>query len=57
VDSPAGPLRALLPPVDMAGVEPEMGPIPGVGSHTDAILQELGFAASTIAEWRRAGIV
>ena len=57
VDSPVGPLRALRPPYDMDGVEPSMGPIPAVGAHTDAILQELGFDAPTIAEWRRAGIV
>jgi crotonobetainyl-CoA:carnitine CoA-transferase CaiB-like acyl-CoA transferase len=57
VDSPAGALRALLPPVDMAGVEPAMGAIPAVGAHTDAILGELGFDAATIDGWRRAGIV
>jgi crotonobetainyl-CoA:carnitine CoA-transferase CaiB-like acyl-CoA transferase len=57
VDSPAGTLRALLPPADIDGLTPRMGPIPDVGEHTDAILQELGFDASTIAEWRREGIV
>jgi itaconate CoA-transferase len=57
VDSPAGPLRALLPAFDMDGVEPRMGAVPGVGEHTDAILQELGFDAVTIAGWRLAGIV
>ncbi|WP_439677303.1 CaiB/BaiF CoA transferase family protein [Embleya sp. MST-111070] len=43
VESPAGPLRALLPPVTVAGREPAMGPIPAVGEHTAAILAELGF--------------
>jgi crotonobetainyl-CoA:carnitine CoA-transferase CaiB-like acyl-CoA transferase len=57
VDSPVGKLRALLPPIDLDGVEPVMGPIPAVGQHTDAILAELGFDAATIAEWRGAGIV
>jgi len=57
VESPAGAIRALLPPVDMAGVEPMMGAIPALGAHTDAILRELGFEAATIVEWRRAGIV
>ena len=57
VDSPAGPLRALLPPYGLEGVEPVMGPIPAVGQHTDAILEELGFDAATIAEWRGVGIV
>ncbi|MEU6262798.1 CaiB/BaiF CoA transferase family protein [Saccharopolyspora shandongensis] len=41
VDSPAGPLRTLLPPVTVAGREPRMDPIPEVGQHTSAILAEL----------------
>ena len=57
VDSPVGMLRALLPPADIDGVTPRMGPIPDVGEHTHAILQELGFDASTIADWQRDGIV
>lgn len=43
VDSPVGPVRALLPPVSIEGVEPVMTKIPEVGEHTDALLQELGF--------------
>src|SRR5690606_37588714 len=38
IDSPVGPLRALLPPVVMEGVTPAMGAIPALGAHTDAIL-------------------
>jgi len=57
VDSPAGPINALLPPFGFDDAEPRMGPIPGLGEHTDAILTELGFDADTIAAWRRRGIV
>jgi crotonobetainyl-CoA:carnitine CoA-transferase CaiB-like acyl-CoA transferase len=57
VESPVGPLRALVPPIAMDGPEPAMGPIPALGEHTDAILNELGYDAGTIAEWRRIGIV
>jgi crotonobetainyl-CoA:carnitine CoA-transferase CaiB-like acyl-CoA transferase len=57
VDSPVGPLRALVPPFTLDGQEPEMGAIPAVGQHTDAILGELGFDAATIASWRGSGIV
>jgi crotonobetainyl-CoA:carnitine CoA-transferase CaiB-like acyl-CoA transferase len=57
VGSPAGPLRALLPPFSLDDLELPMGPVPALGAHTDAILQELGFDAVAIAEWRRAGIV
>jgi len=57
VESPVGTLPALLPPVTMQRVEPVMGPIPGLGEHTDAILGELGICPEQIAEWRRHGIV
>jgi crotonobetainyl-CoA:carnitine CoA-transferase CaiB-like acyl-CoA transferase len=57
VDSPAGPLRALVPPFGFDDVSPRMGPIPDVGEHTDKILTELGFDAGTIGRWRREGIV
>jgi crotonobetainyl-CoA:carnitine CoA-transferase CaiB-like acyl-CoA transferase len=38
VDSPAGPLRALRPPIDLPGRDPRMDPVPAVGQHTDDIL-------------------
>jgi itaconate CoA-transferase len=41
VESPAGPLWALLPPATPASVEPVMAPIPGVGEHTEEILVAL----------------
>jgi itaconate CoA-transferase len=44
VDSPGGPVRALLPPVTVPGREAAMGAIPAVGQHTAAILAELGLA-------------
>lgn len=44
VPSPAGQVRALLPPVTVAGREPVMGAIPAPGQHTAAILAELGLA-------------
>ena len=47
IDSPAGPLRALMPPVQMDDVEPVMGDVPALGQHTDAILDELGVDAAT----------
>jgi len=57
VASPAGPLRALVPPFDFDGLQPRMGPIPALGEHSDAILGELGFDRDTIAGMRRAGVV
>jgi len=43
IDSPAGPLRAVRPPIRMDGVEPAMGAVPALGQHTKQILEELGF--------------
>src|SRR6185437_6972774 len=57
VDSPAGALRALLPPVTMAGVEPRMDPIPAVGQHTEAILHSLGYTDDEIAALRTTGAI
>jgi itaconate CoA-transferase len=47
VDSPGGPVRALLPPVAADGREPAMGAIPALGQHTAAVLAELGFRPSS----------
>ncbi len=57
IGSPAGPLRALLPPVTMENVAPRMGPIPAVGEHTRAILTELGLGAGDIDRLAREGAV
>jgi crotonobetainyl-CoA:carnitine CoA-transferase CaiB-like acyl-CoA transferase len=45
IQSPVGPLRALLPATTIDGIEPQMGPVPGVGEHTQSILEELGFGS------------
>lgn len=57
IGSPAGPLRAMVPPVRMEGVEPVMGDVPALGQHTDSILEELGVARDTIAAWRDEGAI
>lgn len=41
VDSPVGPIDALLPPHNLAGAEPAMGAVPELGQHTQEILREL----------------
>jgi crotonobetainyl-CoA:carnitine CoA-transferase CaiB-like acyl-CoA transferase len=57
VGSPAGPLRVLLPPVTMREVESDMKPIPEVGEHTDAILNELGLDYGRISDLRESGAI
>ena len=41
VDTPAGPVRALLPPVTVPGREAAMGAVPALGQHTDEVLDEI----------------
>ena len=57
IDSPVGSLYALVPPADLADVEPVMGPIPSLGEHTNVILNEIGFNAATLAGWRQRGVI
>jgi itaconate CoA-transferase len=57
VDSPVGPVRALVPPVRMEDVEPMMGAIPALGQHRESILGELGFDAPTIERWKQEGVI
>ncbi len=40
VETPAGPVRALLPPVSVPGRQAAMGGVPALGQHTDAVLTE-----------------
>jgi itaconate CoA-transferase len=57
VDTPVGPVPALLPPGASNAFDYRMDAIPALGEHTDAILHELGYADSAIAALRAAGAV
>jgi crotonobetainyl-CoA:carnitine CoA-transferase CaiB-like acyl-CoA transferase len=57
VDSEAGPIQALAPPIILEGVEPRMDPIPALGQHTERILAELGYTAEQIRELRAAAAI
>ena len=57
VGSPVGPLPAVLPPASFDGVDVRMDPIPRIGEHTDAILNELGYGRDEVESLRRAGAV
>lgn len=57
VETPGGPIEALLPPANLGGVEPRMERVPAVGEHTAAILAELGRTDAQIAVLRESGTV
>jgi crotonobetainyl-CoA:carnitine CoA-transferase CaiB-like acyl-CoA transferase len=53
IESEAGPVRALKPPVLIDGINPVMGRVPALGEHTRAILEELGFDRPTLDRWKQ----
>ncbi|OGI66835.1 MAG: CoA-transferase [Candidatus Muproteobacteria bacterium RBG_16_60_9] len=57
VETPAGKVPALRPPGLPNDVALRMDPVPALGAHTDAILREVGYDASAIAELRAAGAI
>ncbi|MFV9453975.1 CaiB/BaiF CoA transferase family protein [Rhodococcus sp. NM-2] len=57
IDTEAGQVRAVLPPMTFTDVELPMGPVPALGQHTDTVLTELGLTDATIAALRTGGVV
>lgn len=57
VGTPAGPIQALLPAINLAGTDPVMDPVPAVGEHTDAILTAFGRSPTDIAALRAARVI
>ena len=57
VDTPAGPIPALLPPGSWQHGGPRMDAVPALGQHTDAILGQQGYNAEQIAALRHVGAV
>ena len=57
VESPAGPFRAIVPPLDLEGMPPRMGAVPAVGEHTAEVLAEIGYDNVAVAALQSAGAV
>ncbi|MGW0249008.1 CaiB/BaiF CoA transferase family protein [Nocardia goodfellowii] len=57
VQTPSGPIQALLPPAILGGVSPVMGPIPDLGEHTGQILSELGYRTGDIEGLRAEHVI
>lgn len=56
VDTPAGPVRAVLPAITVPGRAARMDPVPDVGEHSSAILASLGYSARSVEELVQAGV-
>ncbi len=52
IETPAGPIPALLPPGDCSAFSPRMDAVPALGEHTEAILAELGWNEAEIRQLR-----
>nr|ART89742.1 L-carnitine dehydratase/bile acid-inducible protein F [uncultured bacterium] len=57
VDTPHGPVPALLPPGRTEAYAPRMDGVPGLGQHTQAILAELGWLLEEIDRMRLTGAI
>ena len=57
VDTPAGPIPALLPPGSWQHAAPRMDAVPSLGQHTDAILTRYGYSKAQIAALRADGVI
>ena len=57
VESPNGPIPALLPPGINTAYEYRMDKIPAVGEHSEAILKELGYSKESIEQLKQAGAI
>ncbi len=47
VDSPGGPIPALVPPHNLRGASPRMAAVPSLGAHTAEVLSELADVTAT----------
>lgn len=56
VDTPAGPIRAVLPAITFAGQTPRMDPVPDVGQHSTEILASIGYDDGGICRLKNDGV-
>ena len=55
IETPIGPIPALLPPGKTDAYTPRMDPVPSLGEHSESILRELGWSASDVGSLRHIG--
>jgi len=56
VETPVGPVPALLPPAAFTGVEPRMDAVPLLGAHSDSVLEWLGYSPDEAEQMRSSGL-
>ena len=57
IASPVGPLPTIESPLRLSGSPVATGPLPGLGTETDAVLRESGFGDDDIARFRAKGAI
>ncbi|MEZ7170280.1 CaiB/BaiF CoA transferase family protein [Sporosarcina sp. OR05] len=57
VQTPNGPIKALLPPATFNNFEPVMGGIPSVGQDTELILKEIGYSKEFVNQCKALNII
>ncbi|MNP07305.1 Crotonobetainyl-CoA:carnitine CoA-transferase [compost metagenome] len=57
IESPAGLLPAMLPPGINSAFAPRMDPVPALGEHSEAILEELGYTVESIEQMKREAVI
>jgi itaconate CoA-transferase len=57
IDTPAGPIPALLPPATSNAYTARMDAVPALGQHTEAVLHSLGYAPEAVDSLRQAGAI
>jgi itaconate CoA-transferase len=57
VDTPMGPIPALLPPGKTEAYTPRMDAVPGLGEHSESILREFGWSSAEVGRLRELGVI
>jgi len=57
IETPIGPIPALLPPGKTDAYTPRMDPVPGLGEHSESILRELGWSGPDVGRLRQIGAI
>tara|TARA_B110000444_G_scaffold245527_1_gene266116 strand:+ start:295 stop:1482 length:1188 start_codon:yes stop_codon:yes gene_type:complete len=56
-ETPKGTVKSFKPPGNNSNYEPNLGPVPALGEHTEEILADLGFEASEIKRFKENEVV